>query len=94
VEDVRPLSAEQPVELDEAGEIAPRADWTPDAPEWHEACSRRRGRVTKWACSVCGDSHVERADERGQQRGDVRLRAADLGERDQQQQARPPRAGC
>jgi hypothetical protein len=42
---------------------------------------------------VSRDDDVEALHERGQQRGDVRLGTPDFRERDQQQNARPPRRG-
>jgi hypothetical protein len=92
VEDVGAVAVEQPDQLHEAGEIA-RSDLPPNVSERLEPRARRRGRVTKWACSVGRDDDVEALHERRKQRGDVRLGAPDLRERDQQQNARPTRQG-
>jgi hypothetical protein len=92
MEDVRAVAAEEPDELDEAGEVA-RSDRSPHMSQWLEPRARRRGRVTQWACSVSGDDDLEAFHERRKQRGDVRLGTPDLGERDQQQNPRPPRQG-
>jgi hypothetical protein len=92
VEHVRTFSAEEPDDLDEPDEVA-RPDRTPDVIQWLEPRPRRQGRVTQWACSVSRDDDVEALHERGQQRGDIRLGTPDLRERDQQQNARPPRRG-
>ena len=94
MKDVRPLPAEQAQELDERGQIPQRADRLPDALERDEACVvGRLGRVAKGAGSVRGNRDVESLYKCWEQRRDVRLSSPDLGERDQQQQARPPRAG-
>ena len=92
MENVRPVAAEEPDELDEADEVA-RSDGSPHVSQWLEPRARRRGRVTQWACSVSRDDDVEALHERRKQRGDVRLGTPDLRERDQQQNARPPRQG-
>jgi hypothetical protein len=92
MEDVRALAAQEPDELDEAGEVA-RSDRSPHVSQWLEPRARRLGRVTQWACSVSRDHDLEALHERRKQRGDVRLGTPDLRERDQQQDARPPRQG-
>ena len=92
VEDVRAVAAEQPDELDDPGHIV-RAYRPPHVSERLEPHAGRSGRVTKWACSVSRDDDVEALHERRKQRRHVRLGTPDLRERDQQQDAWPPRPG-
>ena len=92
MEDVRAVTAEDPDELDEAGEVA-RSDRSTHVSQWLEPRARRHGRVTQWACAVSRDDDLEALHERRKQRGDVRLGSPDLRERDQQQNPRPPRQG-
>lgn len=93
MEDVRSLAPEEANELDEAGEISPGTDRTPNVLQGDEAnpvCGRS---LAQRAGTVRRNGDVEVADECRKQRSDVRLRPADLGERDQQQDPRPPRLG-
>src|SRR4029078_12007340 len=71
VENVRPLAAQQERELGEPGEVAPDADRTTDVPQGGEAVAGGLGRLARRPGAVSRDRHVERADERGKQRGDV-----------------------
>ena len=88
VEDVRPLAAQETDQLDEACEVAKRIDLAPHVLQRNEVRACLLGRAAQRTVAVCGHRHVEARDERRQQRRDVRLRAADLGERDEHQQAR------
>lgn len=93
VHDVRPLAAEQADELGEAGEVAKWIDGAPNVFEWDETsavCSR--GFLQRPA-AVGRNGNVEVTRERRKQASDVRLSPADLGERDQQQKARPAPVG-
>ena len=94
VENVRPLSPEQPDELDQADGITPGVDRAPHVTKRQEADAPALGGVPKRSVPVCGNRDVEAVDEGGDERGNVGLRTADLGERDQQEHLRAPRAGC
>ena len=93
MEDVRSLAPQQADQLEEAGEIAPGADGAPDAPQRKEANTGSLSSLAEWAGSVRRDRHVEVADERRQQRCDVGLSPADLGQRDDQQDPGSPLKG-
>ena len=54
---------------------------------------RRLGGLAEWSGSVRSDRHVEVAYERREQRSDIGLRPADLGQRDQQQHPGTPPVG-
>ena len=88
VQDVRPLAAEQPHQLDETGGVMPRPDFTADASQRVKAGTRGLGGVAERARSVRRDRHVEMRNERREQGSHVRLSAADLGQRDDQEDAR------
>jgi tetratricopeptide (TPR) repeat protein len=85
MEDVRPLAAQERDELQQAAEIAPRAQWPPDVLERNDARSGTPRRFQQWAGTVRRDDDLELVDERGEQRGHVRLSSARLGERDDDQ---------
>ena len=89
VQDVRPLASQQADQLDKARKVAKRAHRAPHIRQRDEACAGRLGRVPQRAFAVSRHRDVEPADQRRQQRRHVRLRAADLRERDEQQHARP-----
>ena len=89
MEDVRPLPPQQARELEEAGEIAPGADRASDAPQWNEASTRRLRGLAEWTGPVRGDDDVEVIREGREERRDVGLRSADLGQRDEQQHSGP-----
>jgi hypothetical protein len=89
VEDVRPLAPQHPEQLDQPDEITPEAKRPPDVPQRHEPRTCRLRRLANRALAVRCDRDLEIAHERGKQRGDVRLRAADLRERDREQDLRP-----
>ena len=93
MEDVRSLAPQQADQLEEAGEIAPGADGAPDTPQRKEANTGSLGSLAEWAGSVRRDRHVEVADERRQQRCDIGLSPADLGQRDDQQDPGSPLVG-
>lgn len=93
MQDVRPLPAQQPDELEQAGEVAQRINRSSHVRQGEEAHAGRFGCLAERTLAVSRHGDVEAADERGQERGDVRLGPADLGERDQEQQARTPWAG-
>ena len=92
MEDVRTMAPEQPHQLDEAGEVA-GSDRPPDVFERLEPSARRDGRVPEWTVTMSRDDDLEALGERWEQRGDISLSTANLRERDQQQDARPPRPG-
>lgn len=93
VEDVGPLAAQQSDELEQAGDVSPGVDRPADVAQRQEPDAARLCGFPERAGPVRGDRDVEAA-ESGEQRRDVRLRAADLGERDQHQQPRTPRVGA
>jgi len=92
MEDVRTMAPEQPHQLDEAGEVA-GSDRPPDVFERLEPSARRDSRVPEWTVTMSRDDDLEALSERWEQRGDISLSTANLRERDQQQNARPPRPG-
>ena len=94
MEDVRTLAAQQSRQLEEPDEIAPRADRAPDAPKGKEASPGGLGSLAERPETVRRDRHVEVADERWEQRCDVGLSPADLGQRDDQQYPRSPLMGA
>lgn len=94
VENVRSLATQQAHQFQEAGEIAPETDRAPDAPQRKETYARRLGGLAERTGSVRRYRHVELADERREQRSDVSLRPADLGQRDQQQHPGSPPVGA
>ena len=93
VEDVRSLAAEQSRQLDKPGEIAPGADRASDVPQRKEANPRRLSGLAEWTGSVRSDRYVEAVYERREQRSDIGLRPADLGQRDDQQHPGTPPVG-
>jgi hypothetical protein len=88
VKDVRPFATEQPDQLDEPRGVPPRIDRTANVPQRVKARTRSPGGLVERARSVRRDRHVEIADERREQGRHVRLRPADLGQRDDQEDAR------
>lgn len=93
VDDVRPFAAEQADELGEAGEVAKRIDGAPNVFEGDETSAVCHRGFLQRAGAVGRNGDVEVTCERRKQRSDVRLSPADLGERDQQQKARPAPVG-
>jgi len=98
VNDVRSLAADERDELEQAAEIAPRAQRAPDMLERDCARPRSSRSLQQRAGTVRGDDDVEMLDEGGEQRGHVRLSSAGLGERDDHQDPgalshSPPREG-
>ena len=93
VEDVRLLAAQQADELDEAGEIPQRSDRAPNVSQRDEANAVRGRGFLNRAGAMRRNDDVEVADEGRKQLGDVGLSPTDLGESDQQQNARPARLG-
>ena len=93
VQDVRPLAAKEAHELHETGQILPRVDPSADMFKRDEGGPQRSRSLTKGAHPVGRDEHVEPGSERRKQGGDVALRSADLRERDQQEDPRPPLGG-
>ena len=91
MDDVRALAPQQPHELDERHEIAPRAHATAEMHERDEPDPRHRSGIDQGARPVGRNDDIEAVGQRGEQRGDVRLSAAHLGERDQQDDPRPRR---
>jgi hypothetical protein len=89
VEDVRTLAADQPHELDEPRGVPPRIDRTADIPQWLKAGAGSLGGLAERTGPVRRDRHVEPRDERREQGRHVPLRPADLGQRDDQEDARP-----
>ena len=85
VEDVRSLAPQQARQLEKPGEVAPGADRAPHALQRNEENTGRLGSLAERPGSVRCDRHVEVADERRQQRCDIGLSPADLGQRDDQQ---------
>ena len=75
--------AQQPYELEEAGQVPPGADGAADVPERDEPDAGFLGCRAKRSGPVGCDDDVEALDEDGQERRDVRLGPADLGQRDQ-----------
>ena len=94
VQDVGPLPTQHSRQFDEAGEVAPRVDRTPDIPEREETDTCSLGGLAERPGSMCRDRHVEVAYERRKQRCDVGLRATDLGQRDEQQESGSPGMGA
>ena len=98
MDDVRSLAAQEHDELQQAAEIAPRAQRPPDVFERDDARAGGACRFQQWPRPVRRDDDLEFLDERREQRGHVRLGAARLGERDDDQDAGalshcPPRGG-
>ena len=85
MEDVRPFAPEERDELEQTAQVAPRAQWPSDVLERNDAGSGTPRRFQQWAATVRSDDDVELLDERGEQRSHVRLSAAGLGERDDDQ---------
>ena len=85
MEDVRALAAQERDELEQTAEVAPRAQRPSNVLERDDAGAGTPRRFQQWPRTVRGDDDVELVDERGEQRGDVRLSAAGLGERDDDQ---------
>jgi tetratricopeptide (TPR) repeat protein len=85
MEDVRPFAPEERDELEQTAQVAPRAQWPSDMLERNDAGSGTPRRFQQWTGTVRGDDDVELLDERGEQRGHVRLSSAGLGERDDDQ---------
>jgi hypothetical protein len=94
VEDVWPLAAQQSRQLEEPDEIAPRADRAPYAPQRQEASTGSLGSLAERPGSVRRNRNVEVADERREQRCNVRLSPADLGQRDDEQYPWSPLVGA
>jgi hypothetical protein len=92
VEDVRALPPQQTDELDEAEQISPWADRAPDVLERDEPDARFRRCIAERPRTMGCNGDVEAAGKGWKKRGDVRLSAADLGKRDQQQDPGSPRA--
>lgn len=92
MEDVWTMAPEQPHELDEAGDVA-SSDRPPDVFERLETSAGRDSRVPEWTVTMSRDDDLEALGERREQRGDISLSTADFRERDEQQNARPPRLG-
>ena len=85
MKDVRSLAPQQPRQLEEAREVTPRADRAADIPQRKKANTGGFGGLAERPGSMRRDRHVEVRDERGEQRSDVGLSPADLGQRDDQQ---------
>ena len=85
VNDVRSLAAKERDQLEQAAEIAPRAQRPPDMLERDGARSRSPRSLQERTGTVRRDDDVELLDEGGEQRGHVRLGSAGLGERDDDQ---------
>lgn len=92
MEDVRPFATEESDELDEAGEV-PRTDRAPNVLQRDETNAVCRRGLADRPGPVRRNRDVEFTDECREQLDDVGLSPADLGERDQQQDPRPPRPG-
>jgi hypothetical protein len=88
VNDLRPPEAQEPKQLQEAKDVSPWVDGTPDVPERDELRAGDPRRVPQRAVSTCRDDHVEIAGERFEQRGDVRLCASGFGQRDEENDSR------
>ena len=82
----RALAPHQPHELEEAEHVA-RGDRAPNVRERDEARPRGRDGVVQRARSVRRDDDVEAPHERGHEVSHVRLCAAGLGQRDEDQDA-------
>ena len=93
MEDVRPFTAQEADELDETGKVAQGSDRAPHVLQRDEANAGRLRRLPKRAGAVRRNGDVEVAHECRKQLGDVGLSPTHLGERDQQQNARPARLG-
>jgi hypothetical protein len=92
MDDVGSFSAQQAHQLDQAEEIPYRTDRAADVFERDVAGFRRDRSLAEGANSVRGDDDLESLSQRGEQRRDVCLSSADLGERDHQDDPRTPRA--
>jgi O-Antigen ligase len=90
VEDVGALASQECEELEQAEQVTPGADRPPDVPERKEAHARCTRGVSQRPGTVGRDRDVEAPGERGQKGRDVRLRPSELGERHDQEDARPP----
>ncbi len=93
MEDVGALAAQQADELREAGGIPQWIDRAPNVSQWEETDAVCCGGFAERAGAVRGNGDIEVTDQRGEQRGDIRLSAADLGEGDEQQHPRPALKG-
>ena len=85
VEDVWPFAPYESNELDQAGEIAPRADRSPHVSQRYEASPGPRSGLSQGAFAVGGDRNVEALGQGGEERGHIGLGSADLRERDHDQ---------
>ena len=94
MQDVRSLSAKQPYELEEAGEVPPGSDRAADVAERDEPDAGFLGCSAKRPGSVRCDDDIEALDDGGQERRDIRLSPTDLGQRDQQQKLRSRHQGA
>ena len=88
----RAHAADQPHQLEQTAQVLTRAEGAPYVTERHEADPGRGRLLGEPAGAVCRDCHVELIPQRGQQRGDVGLRSAHLGQGDQHEHA-PARHG-
>jgi hypothetical protein len=85
VEDVRPLAAEEHDELEQSAQVPPRAQRPADVLELDGSRSGATRSLQQRTGTVSRDDDVELLDEGGEERGDIRLSAAGLGERDDDQ---------
>ena len=85
MEDVRPLAADERDELDQASEVAPRAQRSSNVLERDEPRTGAPRRFQQRAGAVGRDDDLEFLDECGEQRGHVGLSSTGLGERNDDQ---------
>jgi hypothetical protein len=92
MDDLGSFTAQQPYQLDQAEKIAHWTDRAADMLQWDVAGPRPNCSLPEGAHPVGGDGDVEPVGECREQRRDVGLSSADLGERDHQDDPRTPRA--
>ena len=80
--DVRPLATADPDELDEAENVAPRANRSPHVAERNETHACFGGSLTEGPRPVRGKADLEPLDESGQEVRNVRLSSSPLREGD------------
>ena len=80
--DVRPKAAAEPVELEEAEQVTPRAHRASDVSERDEASAGAGDRLAQRPRTVRGNRELEALGEAARQLGDVGLRASRFRERD------------
>ncbi len=91
MDDVGSFTAQQADQLDQAQQIAYRIDRAADMLQWDVAGPRRDRSLADWALPMRRNDDVESVGQRREQRRDVGLSSADLGERDHQDDSRTPR---